>query len=89
MAIVILKDLLNSDNIPRGLTKDLLDDGEELLVGRGSLGFLLPLSPQDPSNGVAGDLKDLADLPDPDASLRKTQNGLLGLLSNDHDPRTS
>lgn len=79
---------MNPDGIPLRALEYLMDDGRKLLVGRLSLGSLLPLSPDNPSDCVSGDLKDLADLPDLSSLLIKTQNGLLRLLGN-HGDHTS
>jgi len=76
---------LDSDDIALGAAEDFPEDREELLVGRGSVRSLLPLSPEDSSDGVTGEFEDLADLPDWDSSLREAQNGLLNLLGYLHD----
>jgi len=85
LAVFVLEDLLNPNHIPFRTVEELTNDGRKLLVRRGSHGSVLPLPPQDPSNRVSGDFKDLADLPDLHSLLRKTQNGLLDLLGDHRD----
>jgi len=80
---------LDPDDITLGAAEDLPEDGEERLVGRGSLGPLLPLPSDHTADRVSGDLKDLADLPDLNSSLKEAQHGLLGLLGDDHGHHTS
>lgn len=77
---------MDPDDIALGAAEDLPDDGEELLVGRRFLWSPLPLPPDHTPDRVSGELKELADLPDLNSLLIKTQNGLSGLLG-DHRHR--
>ena len=76
---------MDPDDITLGVAKDLPDDGEELFVGRWSLGFLLPLPSDHTADRVSGELKNLADLPDLHSLPREAQNGLMDLLGDLHD----
>ena len=87
-AVLVLEDLLNPDHIALSDVEDLTDERGKLLVRGCSLRSLLPLSPEDPSDGVSREFEDLADLPDGHSPLIKTQNGLLALLG-DHRNHTS
>jgi len=88
MAVFTLENLLNPHGIALRAFEYLLDDGRKLLVGRLSLRSPLPLPPDHSADRVPGEIKDLADLPDLDSSLREAQNGLLRLLG-DHGHHTS
>jgi hypothetical protein len=85
MTVLVLEDLLNPDHIAMSDVEDLTDERGKLPVRGCSLRSLLPLSPEDPSDGVAREFEDLADLPDLHSPLIKTQNGLLALLGDLHD----
>ena len=88
MAVFSLEDLVNPDDIARGAFEYLREDGRDLLVGGFFLRPVWPFLPDDPSDRVSGDFKELTDLPDLNAPLAETQNGLLDFLG-DHDCQPS
>ena len=84
-AVLVLEDLLNPDCIALSEFKYLLDGGRKFLIRGWSQRSLLPLSPDDPSDGIAREFEDLADLPNGHCPLIQTQDGKVCLLRDLHD----
>jgi len=59
---VVLQDLLHPDHVALCACEQLTDKGGELLVGRVSLRFLVPLPPDHPPDRGPGEFEDAADL---------------------------